>query len=174
MMVLGYCSIYTNLPVFSLMYDRDIDVKQVLKFPTMYKELQKGRELSMKSFLYWFFMSLFQASVIMISSVLLNDKFALKISTVAFTCLIIAEQLNVYSEINKLHPVMIFSFLFTITTYVASIVFFKSVMDVSYLSPENVLKLLCITVASWLPFFIINKIRKICSPKSFEKLNNLT
>lgn len=174
-MVLGYTSIYTNLPVFSLMFDKDTDVSKVMKFPSMYKELQKGRELNTKSFLYWFFMSLFQASTIMLCSVYIfkDDKISLKISTVAFTCLIIAELLNVYSQINKIHIIMIISFIVTIIIYVCSLIFLKSILDMYYLSFKIIIKLLLITIISWIPFYIIEKVRKYCNPKVHEKLNSI-
>ena len=175
-MVLGYTSIYTNLPVFSLIYDRDTDVSKVLKFPSMYKELQKGRELNIKGFLFWFFMSLFQAAVIMIGSILLfeSEKIILKISTISFTCLIIAEQLNIYTKINKLHYIMVLSFTFTIIAYVSSLIFLKSVLDFYYLNLDTIGKLLGLTLISWLPFYLIDRIRKRIIPKVHEKLNYIS
>ena len=173
MLVLGYSTVYTNLPVFSLLFDKDTDISKVIKFPNMYKQLQKGRELSIKTFLFWLMKSIFQASLIMICSVLLFDKAALKISTIAFTCLIIAELLNVYMEINKIHPVMVASLIITLATYICSLYFLKSILDVSYISSNNLLKAFGITLASWLPFYIYNKIRLCVSPEVHEKINNL-
>jgi phospholipid-translocating ATPase len=100
MLILGYTSAYTALPVISLLFDRDTQVINVVKFPNLYKALQKGRELSIKSFLWWFWKSLFQASVIIISSIFLFDKIYEKLVTVTFTCLIFAELLNVYTEVT--------------------------------------------------------------------------
>ena len=39
MLMLGYSSIYTNLPVFSLVFDQDVPVQAVMKFPPLYKTL---------------------------------------------------------------------------------------------------------------------------------------
>ncbi len=99
MLILGYSSVYTAFPVISLLFDRDTDVKNVMKFPTLYKAMQKGRELSIKSFLWWFWKSLFQASIIMICAVLFFDNNYLNIVTITFTTLIFAELLNVYTEV---------------------------------------------------------------------------
>lgn len=99
MLILGYTSVFTALPVISLLFDRDTEVKNVVKFPSLYISLQKGRELSTKSFLWWFWKSLFQASVILIGSVYLFENIYLKIATVTFTALIFAELLNVYTEV---------------------------------------------------------------------------
>lgn len=100
MLIMGYTSIYTAFPVMTLLYDRDTDIRNVLKFPLLYKGLQKGRELSIKSFFWWFWKSLFQASIIMIASILLFDHIYTKIATVTFTILIFAELLNIYTEVS--------------------------------------------------------------------------
>ena len=38
-LMLGYATIYTSLPVFSLVFDADTNVDAVLKFPPLYKSL---------------------------------------------------------------------------------------------------------------------------------------
>jgi phospholipid-translocating ATPase len=38
-LMLGYATIYTALPVFSLVFDSDVNVDQVMAFPTLYKTL---------------------------------------------------------------------------------------------------------------------------------------
>jgi len=110
MLIMGYSTIYTSLPVISLLLDQDTRVKNVMKFPTLYKNLLKGRELSIKAFLGWFWKSLFQAAVIMIGAVLIFDKLFLKIATITFTVLIFAELLNVYSEVNLISLLILNSF----------------------------------------------------------------
>lgn len=62
-LILGYATIYTCMPVFSLVFDRDVNVAAVMKYPPLYATLQKGRELSMKTFLIWFWMSIWQVSL---------------------------------------------------------------------------------------------------------------
>ena len=58
-LMLGYATIYTCLPVFSLVFDRDANVDAVLKFPPLYKTLQKGRSLNFKTFCIWVWKSIF-------------------------------------------------------------------------------------------------------------------
>jgi len=60
MLLLGYSTIFTILPVFSLIFDQDIDVSNALKYPPLYKTLQKGRELNAKTFMIWILASVFQ------------------------------------------------------------------------------------------------------------------
>lgn len=59
MLILGYATLYTSLPVFSLVFDHDVSVETVMKYPLLYATLQKGRSLSSKTFLIWFFKSVF-------------------------------------------------------------------------------------------------------------------
>ena len=179
-LVLGYSTIYTNLPVISLIYDRDTNIENVISFPNLYSSLQKGRLLSIKNFLLWFQKSLFQAAIIMLGAVLLFDNVFLYIVTITFTSLIIAELLNVYTEvinsglfqIKTYHHVMIFSLIFTLIIYILSIVFLNTILDVYFvLDPIYFVKVLGLTLFSWIPFFIYEKIRAKCYPEDFEKIN---
>lgn len=99
-LMLGYTTIYTSLPVFSIVYDVDTDLKTVIKFPTLYKILQKGRVLNAKTFIIWCFKSIYQASVIMLGAVLLFEDNYLNIVSITFTTLVFIEILNVYLEVN--------------------------------------------------------------------------
>ena len=58
-LMLGYATVYTALPVFSLVFDTDADVKSVLQFPPLYKTLQKGRSLNLKTFAVWIWKSVY-------------------------------------------------------------------------------------------------------------------
>ena len=70
MLMLGYATAYTSLPVFSIVFDHDVSVDVVMKYPPLYATLQKGRSLSVKTFLIWFFKSLFQVSIKLFSSLI--------------------------------------------------------------------------------------------------------
>ena len=173
MLILGYSSIYTNLPVITLLLDMDTDMQNVMKFPDLYRKLLQGRELSIKSFLWWFWKSLFQASVIMIGAILIfGDMLYLKIATITFTALIFAELLNVYTEIRKFHKYMLISLFFTLSIYCLSLKFLKEILDVYYIYDLiTISKILLITVISWLPFYISYKFKSYCYPEAHEKLN---
>jgi phospholipid-translocating ATPase len=96
-LMLGYSTIYTSLPVFSLVFDTDTSEEAALKFPPLYKSLQKGRSLSFKTFCIWVWKSIFQGStIIMLSILLFNDSYA-NIVTITFSSLIVIELLNVYT-----------------------------------------------------------------------------
>ena len=68
---------------------------------------------------------------------------------------------------------MIVSIILTLISYVLSLVFLKNILDLSYLSLMNVLKIIGITFASWLPFFSISKLKHCIYPEAHEKLNLL-
>ena len=102
MLILGYTLVYTALPVISLLLDEDVPVDLAMRFPILYKNVLKGRELSTKMFLIWICISIYQAMVIMMGSFMLfEDKLFLKIVSISFSCLIILEQLNVYMQVTN-------------------------------------------------------------------------
>jgi phospholipid-translocating ATPase len=59
--MVGFSTVYTMLPVFSLVLDRDVTGKIAITYPELYKELIKGRSLSYKTFFIWSLVSLYQA-----------------------------------------------------------------------------------------------------------------
>ena len=172
MLSLGYSTIYTCLPSISVLLDQDIDKENVLKFPTLYKILLKGRELNLKNFLWWFFKSVVQSGVIMIGSlVLFGDHLFLKIVTVSFTALIYLDILNVYMEINKFHRFMWFSLISTFIVYTLSLWLLPNVLDISYVFVADVFwRILFISIIAWAPFYIGNRVKKWLFPQEIEKL----
>jgi phospholipid-translocating ATPase len=95
LLMLAYVSIFTALPVFSIVFDEDITLDKAIKFPILYKILQKGRVLSTKSFLIWVFKSIYQGFIIMMGCIFIEDHFT-NIVTQTFSALIIVEILNAY------------------------------------------------------------------------------
>jgi phospholipid-translocating ATPase len=59
--MVGFSTVYTMLPVFSLVLDRDVTGKIAITYPELYKELTKGRSLSYKTFFIWVLISMYQA-----------------------------------------------------------------------------------------------------------------
>lgn len=60
LLMVGYATIYTMFPVFSLVLDQDVSAEIALTFPELYKELSKGRSLSYKTFFMWVLISIYQ------------------------------------------------------------------------------------------------------------------
>lgn len=67
-LMVGYATIYTMFPVFSLVLDQDINEKVALRFPELYKDLAKGRSLSYKTFFMWVLISICQGELAQILS----------------------------------------------------------------------------------------------------------
>jgi len=62
MLIVGYTTIYTNAPVFSLVLDHDIRESVALTYPELYRDLTKGRSLSYKTFFSWLLISVYQGN----------------------------------------------------------------------------------------------------------------
>lgn len=89
-LMLGYSTVFTMLPVFSLILDEDISRRVAQKYPILYKTTQEGDLVSPESFLYWMFISFYQGAIIMILiTVLLPNESFYMVTTVSFTCLIL-------------------------------------------------------------------------------------
>uniref|UniRef100_A0A8B9KX09 Phospholipid-transporting ATPase n=1 Tax=Astyanax mexicanus TaxID=7994 RepID=A0A8B9KX09_ASTMX len=59
-LIIGYSTIYTMFPVFSLVLDKDVKSEVAMLYPELYKDLLKGRPLSFKTFLIWVLISIYQ------------------------------------------------------------------------------------------------------------------
>lgn len=121
-LMVGYATIYTMAPVFSLVLDRDLNEDLALSYPELYKELTKvrdrllpqplvlvyahfanaqGRALSHKTFFIWLMISLYQGAAIMIIALVLFENEFLNIVAISFTALILNELIMVALEITK-------------------------------------------------------------------------
>ena len=170
-LMLGYSTIYTSLPVFSIVFDEDVDLASVIKFPVLYKILQKGRVLNVKTFISWCIKSMYQGSVIMIGAVLLFEDNFVNIVSITFTTLIFIEIINVYLEVHKLHIVMIISFVSTIAVYLITMVLLRATFDVGYIFAIGAMEKICIlTLLCWLPFYLINFVYKVYFPEAHERI----
>ena len=174
MLSLGYSTVFTCLPAISILLDQDIDKENVLKFPTLYRILLKGRELNLKNFLWWLFKSVVQSGIIMFGAMILfSEHLFLKIVTVSFTALIYLELLNVYMEINKFHRFMWFALLSTCAVYTLSLLIFPNVLDIAYIFKLDIFwRIVLISIIAWAPFFITSRLKKILFPQEIEKLKS--
>ena len=171
-LMLGYTTIYTSLPVFSIVFDEDVDLASVIKFPVLYKILQKGRVLNVKTFISWCIKSMYQGSVIMIGAVLLFEDNFVNIVSITFTTLIFIEIINVYLEVHKLHIVMVISFVSTIAVYLITMVMLRATFDVGYIFAVSAMeKIGILTILCWLPFYLINFVYKVYFPEAHERVS---
>ncbi|KAJ3089562.1 putative aminophospholipid-translocase [Quaeritorhiza haematococci] len=171
MLLVGYATLYTMAPVFSLVLDKDVSEDTALLYPELYKELTKGRSLSYKTFFMWLMISVYQGGAIMMLAIWLFEDEFVNIVSISFTALIFNELLMVALEITTWHPYMVYSEIVTVLVYIASMTVLKTDFDLSFiLTWTFVWKVAVITAVSSLPLYIIKCLKRIVNPPSYSKL----
>jgi phospholipid-translocating ATPase len=132
-LMIGYATVYTNAPVFSLVFDRDVDERLANLYPELYKELKTGKSLSYRSFFTWVLISVYQGAVIQgLSQILLNTITGPRLISVSFTALVLNELGMVAIAITTWHPVMIFCLIGTLLLYAGSVPFLGDYFNLRY------------------------------------------
>ncbi|KAL7399090.1 hypothetical protein ABVT39_020122 [Epinephelus coioides] len=172
-LTIGYSTVYTMFPVFSLVLDKDVKSEVAMLYPELYKDLLKGRPLSFKTFLIWVLISIYQGSIIMYGALLLFESEFVHIVAISFTSLILTELLMVALTIQTWHWLMIVGELLSLACYVASLVFLHEFIDVYFIATVSFLwKVTVITLVSCLPLYILKYLRRRFSPPSYSKLTS--
>ncbi|KAI0316941.1 aminophospholipid-transporting P-type ATPase [Amylostereum chailletii] len=170
-LMVGYATMYTMAPVFSLVLDRDVNEDLALLYPELYKELTKGRALSYKTFFMWLMISVYQGAAIMIISLVLFENEFLNIVAISFTALILNELIMVALEVTIWHVYMVISEVVTLLIYAISMVFLPEYFDLSFVvSVRFVWKVAVIVAISALPLYIIKLIKSRVAPAASSKL----
>jgi phospholipid-translocating ATPase len=170
-LLVGYGTVYTMFPVFSLVLDKDVRSEIALLYPELYKELSKGRSLSFKTFFLWVFISIYQGGAIMYGSFLLFDDDFIHVVSITFTSLILTELLMVALTIRTWHPLMILAQLLSLACYVLSLIVLKSHFDPEFLqSWDFIWRVLLVTLISCLPLYILKFVQVKCKPPIQQKL----
>uniref|UniRef100_A0A3B3YDR7 Phospholipid-transporting ATPase n=1 Tax=Poecilia mexicana TaxID=48701 RepID=A0A3B3YDR7_9TELE len=172
-LIIGYSTIYTMFPVFSLVLDKDVKSEVAMLYPELYKDLLKGRPLSFKTFLIWVLISIYQGSIIMYGAMLLFESEFVHIVAISFTSLILTELLMVALTVQTWHWLMIVGELLSLACYIASLVFLHEFIDVYFITTVSFLwKVTAITLVSCLPLYILKYLRRRFSPPSYSKLTS--
>lgn len=58
-LVMGFATIFTMLPVFSMVMNKDIERETAMRYPILYQMMQEGRALNDKTFLTWVWKSIY-------------------------------------------------------------------------------------------------------------------
>lgn len=130
---MGYATVYTAAPVFSLVLDKDVDENLTNLYPELYKELTSGRSLSYRTFFVWVFVSIYQGSIIQGLSQVLTDVDSPRMVAVSYTVLVLNELLMVAIEITTWHWVMVLSILGTFLIFIGSVPFLGAYFDLEFL-----------------------------------------
>ncbi|KAE9407075.1 protein transporter [Gymnopus androsaceus JB14] len=170
-LMVGYATVYTMMPVFSLVLDRDVSREMALVYPELYKELVKGRVLGYKSFFEWVMISVYQGAAIMIMSLVLFENEFLHIVSISFTALVLNELIMVALEITTWHTYMIISEVVTLFFYVISIAFLPEYFDLSFVVTLGFAwKVTVIVGISALPLWIVKMVKSRFAPAASSKL----
>jgi len=94
----------------------------------------------------------------------------LRIVTITFTALILAEILNVYTELHKVQWATVVALVGTGVVYFLSIIFFKSYIDVDAINGDFIKSIIIMVAVSWLPLHIMKLVLKRYDPTDFEKI----
>ncbi len=170
-LLIGYATLFTSFPVFSLILDKDIPKSQVFKYPILYGVSQEGKYMSSKMFLIWFWKSIFQGSVIMLMALFLfqNTSF-IKIVTITFTSLIIIEFLNIMTTIRTWNRVIYLSIVLSLFIYLICLIFLRKFLMLSKPGFIDLCKIIFLSFVSWFPIFLFYCIKKLFFPSQLDKI----
>lgn len=173
-LMVGYSTLYTMAPVFSLTLDTDIDERLTKLYPELYKELTLGKSLSYRTFFMWVAISLFQGSVIQLLAqrfqTLAESQFLAMVS-ISFTGLILNELIMVGLTVNTWRKAMVGSLVVTFMIYVVLIPFLTDYFDLAYITSfafywQTALVLALSLFPVWLTLALNRKFR----PPSYAKV----
>ncbi|XP_059148844.1 probable phospholipid-transporting ATPase IIB isoform X2 [Physella acuta] len=170
-LMVGYATVYTMYPVFSLVLDTDVSPEIALTYPELYKDLTKGRSLSFKTFFLWVLISIYQGGIIMYGALLLFEAEFIHVVSITFTSLILTELLMVALTVRNWHWLMIVAQIFSLGIYLASLAVLRDYFDSQFLQTWGfVWKVLVITSISCIPLYVLKYLRKKFSPPVYSKL----
>lgn len=173
-LMVGYSTLYTMAPVFSLTLDKDIDEKLTKLYPELYKELTLGRSLSYKTFFIWVVISLFQGSVIQLLAqqfqTLQKSKFLAMVS-ISFTSLVLNELFMVALTIRTWNKVMFATLVITFMIYVLLVPMLGEYFDFDYLTSVLFCWQLALVLAvSLFPVWLTRTVNQKLRPPSYAKV----
>ena len=173
-LLVGYATVYTMAPVFSLVLDKDVDEGLANLYPELYKELTTGKSLSYRTFFVWVAVSIYQGGIIQGLSQILVDLDSPHMVSVSFTVLVINELIMVAFEIVTWHWIMAASILGTMLIYVGSVPFLGGYFDLEYVwSWAFAWRVAAISAISLIPPYCIKVLRRTLKPPSYRKVQVL-
>lgn len=175
-LLVGYASVYTMAPVFSLVLDKDVDEGLANLYPELYKELTLGATLSYRTFFVWVAVSIYQGGIIQgLSQILVGSNVPpARMVSVSFTVLVINELMMVACEVVTWHWIMTLSLLGTFVAYAGSVPFLGDYYDLSYVwSWGFVWRVVAITAISVVPPYSAKVLRRTLRPPSYRKVQGI-
>lgn len=174
-LLVGYATVYTTLPVFSLVLDRDVDEALANLYPELYKELTSGSSLSYRTFFTWVVVSVYQGAMIQgLSQILVRSVDSPRMVSVSFTVLVINELIMVALEVVTWHWIMTLSLIGTALAYIVSVPFLGDYFDLSYVwSLGFAWRVVAISTISLVPPYAVKLLRRTLRPPSYRKVQGI-
>jgi len=169
-LMVGYATLYTMFPVFSLVLDKDVSPRLVMRYPELYK-LMKGRSLTYKTFFLWVLISIYQGGVIMYGAMLLFNDELIHVIAITFTAVILTELLMLLLIVKTWHWLMVVAELMSLSFYLITLIMSPGHFDDQFIQTTAFLwKVTLLTLISWCPLWVISKLLRKINPPSYEKL----
>ncbi|KAF1997195.1 phospholipid-translocating P-type ATPase [Amniculicola lignicola CBS 123094] len=179
-LLVGYSTVYTMWPVFSLVLDRDVDESVANLYPELYAELKTGRSLSYKSFFIWVLVSIYQGSMIQGLSQLLvgvdgvTTPIFRQMVSVSFTVLVMNELTMVAMEVTTWHWIMIACIVGTGGIYFGSVPFLGEYYELGFVSSLDFWwKFAVIATISLVPPYVAKLVGRALRPPSYRKVRGI-
>lgn len=174
-LLVGYATVYTMAPVFSLVLDRDVDEGVANLYPELYKELTSGLALSYRTFFVWLAISVYQGLVIQgLSQVLVRSVDDPRMVAVSYSVLVVNELVMVAAEVVTWHWGMVACLVGTMVVYVVSVPFLGGYFDLEYVwSRAFAWRVLAICAVSLGPVLGGRVVRRTLRPPSYRKVRGI-
>ncbi|XP_047507080.1 probable phospholipid-transporting ATPase IIB [Pieris napi] len=171
-LMVGYGTLFTMLPVFSLVLDKDISSATALRYPQLYKQLTKGRQLSYKTFYIWIGISIYQGGVIMYGALVLFEDQLIHIVEISYTALILTELIMVALTVSTWHHLMMVAELVSLLMYTATLLIFTTYFDGDFIRHwEFWWKVTTITLVSCLPLYIVKYMHRKWRMRQYKNIH---
>lgn len=172
LLLVGYSTMYTMLPVFSIVYDRDVSEKLVFLFPELYKEMREQKCFSYKNFISCVLISVYQGLIIQLFTFyLIGFEEEGKMLAVCFSCLIFNELIMVALQINTWEQTIVMSELLTLMMYILSVPFLTNYFELKFLLGLKFYWVSALILfISLLPVWCGKALKRKLKPSSYAKL----
>lgn len=171
-LLVGYATVYTMFPVFSLVLDTDIPPRLAHVYPELYAELLVSRSLSYRTFLVWMAISVYQGCAIqLLSQALVGLDESSKMVSISYTALIFNELLMVAAEVTIWHWIMVVSIVGTAVMYVGSLPLLGEYFDLSFiLTVGFAWRTTAIVAIALMPVWAAKMISRAIKPPNYRKV----
>jgi len=108
----------------------------------------------------------------MLGTILFFHESFTNIVTITFSALIFTELLNVYTSVYNLNWKILGSSVLTLFMYIMAIALLPQYFDTSYITWLFFVKVLLLTMVSWMPLHLVHCIVDKIDPSEFQKIMN--